>query len=230
MMEIKFRGKRVDNGEWIFGGLLYSGNDTFIVERIMYRDNHCNVAGSFRVDPKTIGQFTGLKDKYNKEIYKGDIVTRDNTTIFGSAPLSMAVIVYDENNASFWVSNTKHLDTKYFKMFNLSKDWKVVGNIYDDLKLLKARDDLKREVRKMDGTKIPKAEILLNSVKGLEKAVERLENFVDIIKGQEKIRDEIEKVEESTALSFILTNTPKKLTELEKRINTIIDDLEKTLL
>ena len=63
--EIKFRGKRLDNGEWRYGSLIQWGEDKFTIH---------NLDGSIAVDPSTVGQYTGLKDVYGVEIYEGDIV------------------------------------------------------------------------------------------------------------------------------------------------------------
>lgn len=62
--EIKFRGKRIDNGEWIYGLLLY-----FEDEYGIQPSYGCKI---HEVVPETIGQFTGLIDM-GKEIYEGDI-------------------------------------------------------------------------------------------------------------------------------------------------------------
>ena len=135
MREILFRGKRVDNGEWITGYYIKANHhwhsqgihEDWIVVNTIQNGGWCNVRGKYAVIPETIGQYTGLTDKNNKKIFEGDFVK-----ISGDLA-GIYVSVWEEYNFEYEFDNKE-------MSFGLccvhSDDIEVIGNIYDNQKLI----------------------------------------------------------------------------------------------
>lgn len=76
MREILFRGKRLDNGEWVEGDLFHHSDgktEIFVPKEVLFAGKY--LEGIWRVvDPVTVGQDTSLKDSAGNKIFEGDIV------------------------------------------------------------------------------------------------------------------------------------------------------------
>jgi uncharacterized phage protein (TIGR01671 family) len=122
MRTIKFRGKWVSYGKWVYGNLLCSQDETTTAIQTS--------KFTYRVDPKTVGQFTGLHDVNGTEIYEGDVIESVNG--FRSA------IGYIEDCASFMAVHKDDevaacpLPSRWIKDFGHH----VIGNIHDNPELL----------------------------------------------------------------------------------------------
>lgn len=125
MREHKYRGKRLDNGEWVYGGLIADGKGNYAIAKLVILNN-CNTASVHMVDPATVGEYTGLKDKNGKEIYEGDIL-QDEVGFQGIISYSMA---------TFYGDFGKGFEPQYFSE-GLHEACIVVGTIHDNPELLK---------------------------------------------------------------------------------------------
>ena len=129
MREIQFRGKRTDNGEWVYGYYVV------LIEGI--RRNHCIIVENdectgllderqtrYYVNSETVGQFVGLQDINGVNIFEGDLIKHDDGRI--------EACEYDKSNISFQTGSNLYVLDQESGVF--PEFMEVVGNIYDDNK------------------------------------------------------------------------------------------------
>lgn len=142
--EIKFRGKRLDNGKWAIGDLRHrnDGSLAIITNLNVWSDNNGKVDAygeEFEVDPETVGQFTGLEDKNGKDVYEGDILGSEGRVIGwvkGGVRGYCYDVVYINHPAgeSDW---PLYSTVKY----DYPEQIEVIGNIHDNPDLLKGGNE-----------------------------------------------------------------------------------------
>ena len=132
MREILFRGKRLDNGAWETGSL--------VIVRMDCHDAQYYIADKMTgyhtpVDPSTVGQYTGLKDKNGERIFEGDIVDGHCHSAWPHR-LQRCDIAYGRDG--FEARNhIDGVDSDYYTYRVLfSKDVVIIGNIHDNPELL----------------------------------------------------------------------------------------------
>ena len=159
MREILFRGKRIDNGEWVYGNLVRGCVNDFAY--IVEFGNKELCRNYVEVIPSTIGQYTGLTDKNGKKIFEGDIIryadlydyncyleSIDNPEVYDNIDLGniwtidevvYGIIVgypaFDLNEHDFETNGLSELSEsgQFF--------YEVIGNIHDNPELLKGGVD-----------------------------------------------------------------------------------------
>ena len=141
-----FRGKRIDNGEWVEGNLIQNSdaedgweaiiipakNSNMFTKHIKHGYGDLGYENWYRVDPSTICQCTGLKDKSGKLIFENDIMEAHIDEDFPEDVSRFKV----EWNGKGWVENHPDcVDREYLDDFD-TEHFKVVGNIFDNPELL----------------------------------------------------------------------------------------------
>ncbi|EIA7945359.1 hypothetical protein LS107_001631 [Listeria monocytogenes] len=133
MREIEFRAKRIDNGEWIYGNLMqFEDSATFIFADERKGDStltyaHFIINNMHAIDERTVGQYTGLKDKYGKKIFEGDICWEEYGECYGVIKFEDAEFLY------LWENIAENL-------WEAADDIEICGNIHENPELLEGTE------------------------------------------------------------------------------------------
>jgi uncharacterized phage protein (TIGR01671 family) len=132
MRTIKFRGKRIDNGEWVYGAFYPIKNEDvyFIINNcksIDFDDDDTTFNG-YKVHKKSVGEFTGLHDKNGKEIYECEILYNNDRE-------EHCIVKYSKEKAMFIVKYLESND-EFTLWESISNLYYSVGNIFENPELL----------------------------------------------------------------------------------------------
>lgn len=130
MRDIEFRGRKHDSKHWVVGDL----NRCVVVGEMYINRIEENLSTTtHRIDPETLGQYTGKKDSYNEKIFEGDIVR----TVYNGVE-KVFIVVWDNIEFDFKATNGKeNYGSDGFRYLGCCEEIEIIGNIYDNPEKIK---------------------------------------------------------------------------------------------
>lgn len=147
MRDILFRGKRIDNGEWIEGYYIKTKRHHCIItgcidDGYVVYGHYANDIAMYVVDINTVGQYIGLTDKNGNKIFEGDIVDADNEWWDAAGPAGHSSNILSVEWCDFHCGFDPFADYDcdcgvYIEANNVN----IIGNIYDNPELTEVRNE-----------------------------------------------------------------------------------------
>lgn len=122
---ILFKGKRVDNGEWIEGYYVFRPDGKHLIYWQPFDEASQNTY--HEVNPETVCQFTGLTDKNGNKIFEGDKI---NFSCAINGSFVDSVVEYDSIDGAWSINWDKETNRVHY-FFNEIEECEIIGNIHD---------------------------------------------------------------------------------------------------
>ena len=141
MREILFRGKRISNGEWVYGGIMktfHPNYDSESEEDFLHCVPNCYCicanGKDYYVEQDSVGQYTGVTDKNGKKIFEGDIVR----VLLSGDTKPVGVVEYGTTGIMSFCVRTEKGYSNY--VIENSEDFEVIGNKFENPELLEVEE------------------------------------------------------------------------------------------
>lgn len=133
MREILFRGKRMDNEEWVKGDLIREPWGYCI--QVVDGDGNLFTRKKYAIDTSTVGQYTGLLDKNGKHIFEGDIIEQSGCRWIVGFQNNAFVALEEDGSMQFALFEQYIFDWNE-KTWSPPDYFEIIGNIHDNQQLL----------------------------------------------------------------------------------------------